>query len=339
MKTFIPKSMLAVLTGENNGSPIVREVPVPQPGPGEVLVRMAAAPINPSDIGFLKGSYGDHGSSPVIAGFEGSGTVVAAGPGLFPRFLLGRRVACFGSPSGTWAEYVVTSAIRCVPLKSNISFEQGAMMLVNPLTALAFFDMVGCGNHAAVVNTAAASALGRMILRLGRRHQVPVISIVRREDQADLLITHGAEHVLESTDRNFVSKLTAVMHRLKATLVLDAVGGELFQQLLHAAPSNSTFVLYANLSGEQVTIEPRILWKENKRVEGFFLGNWVGGRRFSDMLRDINKIRKWGATDLQSRVQKGFPLTAVQQAVDTCQGNMTAGKVLLVANPEEMPLN
>lgn len=97
MNTSIPKSMLAVLIEENGGPPIVREVPVPRPGPGEVLVRMAAAPINPSDLGFMKGAYGEHRSFPVVPGFEGSGTVVAAGRGLLPRLWLGKRVACSAS--------------------------------------------------------------------------------------------------------------------------------------------------------------------------------------------------------------------------------------------------
>jgi NADPH2:quinone reductase len=338
MKTSIPKFMLAVLTGENGGPQITREVPVPHPGPGEVLVRMAAAPINPSDIGFMKGSYGDHGSTPVVPGFEGSGTVIASGTGLFPRLLLGKRVACFGSPSGTWAEYLVTRAALCVPLKKDISSEQGAMMLVNPLTALAFFTIAKRDGHEAIVNTAAASALGRMILRLGRRHQVPVINVVRRADQADLLTTLGAEYVLESTDRNFVSTLLAMMQRLKATLILDAVGGELAEQLLDAAPFGSTLLLYANLSGERLSIESRTLWKDDKRIEGFFLGNWAKGRNMNDALRDIHTIRQRGATDLQTHVQKRLPLTEINQAVALYQSNMTAGKVLLVADPKAIPL-
>ncbi len=334
-----PKTMLAVVIGGNGGTPIVREVSVPQPGPGEVLVRMAAAPINPSDIGFMKGSYGNHGSSPVVPGFEGSGTVVAAGPGLFPRLLLEKRVACFGSPSGTWAEYLVTRALLCVPLQKDLALEQGSMMLVNPMTALAFFTIVKRNDHAAIVNTAAASALGRMILRLGHRHQVPVINIVRRKEQADLLRSLGAQFILESTAHDFNVEIHRLMRELKATLVLDAVGGELSQQLLEAAPFGSTLLLYANLSGERLSIEPRVLWKDAKRIEGFFLGNWAMHRNFVDVLRDIHTIRQRGATDLQTHVQKRFPLTGVDQAVELYQSNMTAGKVLLVADPKKKPLD
>jgi NADPH2:quinone reductase len=332
----LPETMTAVLSGENGGLPIVREIPVPRPGPGEVLVRMAAAPVNPSDIGFMKGSYGDHGSASVVPGFEGSGTVTASGTGLFPQLLLGRRVACFGAPSGTWAEYLVTRATLCVPLKKDISLERGAMMLVNQLTALAFFTIVKKDHHAAIVNTAAASALGRMIIRLGRRHQVPVINIVRRTEQADLLTTFGAEYVLESADPNFNIKVHELMQKLNATLILDAVGGELSERLLDAAPFGSTLLLYANLSNKRLSIAPHTLWKDGKHVEGFFLGNWAKGRKMIDVLRDVYKIRQWGSTDLQTHVQKRFPLTEVNQAITLYQSNMTGGKVLLVADPKEI---
>ena len=133
----------------------------PRPGIGQVLVRMAAAPINPSDIGFLQGSYGAHGGASAVPGFEGSGTVVAAGGGYLTRLLLGRRVAFSDASGGTWAEYHAANASLCVPLKKDITLEQGAMLLVNPLTALALLSIARQGRHKALVNTAAASALGR----------------------------------------------------------------------------------------------------------------------------------------------------------------------------------
>ncbi len=339
MNLSISKTMQAVLIEKNGGLPVVREIPVPVPGPGEVLVRMAAAPINPSDIGFMKGVYGTHRSLPVVPGFEGSGTVVAAGKGLFPRLLLGRRVACSASTSaGTWAEYLAAPATLCVPLKQNISLEQGAMMLVNPLTALAFYSLARRGKHAALVNTAAAGALGRMVLRLGIRLRFPVVNIVMRREQAELLHFLGAEYVLESNAPDFDVAMHTMMTKLNATLVFDAVGGDLFQKLLVAAPVGSTLIRYANLSGEErATADPSILRKEKKRIESFFLGDWARHRNLLDVLRDIHTIRKWGPTDLQSHVQKRFPLSDVQRAVETYQADMTAGKVLLVADPAGRP--
>ncbi len=100
MSATIPNNMQAVLLEQPGGAPTVGQLPTPRPGLGQVLVRMAATPINPSDLGFLQGSYGFQNPFPVVPGFEGSGTVVAAGPGLLPRLLLGRRVACSAAAGG-----------------------------------------------------------------------------------------------------------------------------------------------------------------------------------------------------------------------------------------------
>src|SRR5512135_2980022 len=102
MNKSIPKSMQAVLLQGNTGSLTVDQIPVPSPGPGQVLVHMAAAPINPSDFGFLRGSYGFQKPFPMVPGLEGSGTVVAAESGLLPHLLLDKRVACSARSGGTW---------------------------------------------------------------------------------------------------------------------------------------------------------------------------------------------------------------------------------------------
>lgn len=340
MNTLIPKRMQAVLLGGNGGPLAVRQIPTPQPGPGEVLIRMAASPINPSDIGFINGGYGFQKSFPIVPGFEGSGTVVAAGPGLLPRLLVGKRVACAVSGTGgAWAEYLVTRAMLCIPLNEHITLEQGAMMVVNPMTALAFFDIVKSEKHAAIVNTAAASALGRMIIRLGRRYNVPVINVVRRREQEDLLRSIGVELVLQSNSENFSYNFHDLAKRLNATLILDAVGGAIARQMLEVAPAGSSLLLYANLSGENLEIDPRQLLREDKQIAGFYLGNWAAKRGLYRTLRDIRRLRQWGASDLQSSIHKRMPLSAAPLAVEVYRMSMTAGKVLLVADPKKIRLD
>ena len=184
-----PTRMLAARLLAYDGKPeslAVAEVDVPRPGPGEVLVRMHRSPLNPSDVLFVRGLYGFTKPLPAIPGFEGSGTVVATGSGILPTFLAGRRVACTAADAnvagGTWAEYLVTSARLCVPLQKHVDLEQGATMLVNPLMAWALMDEVRRGRHRCVVQTAAASALGKMVIRLAHRRSIPVINVVRRAD-------------------------------------------------------------------------------------------------------------------------------------------------------------
>ena len=340
MSSIIPETMQAVQIDKDGGPLFVRQIPVPRPGSGEVLIRMAASPINPSDLGFIEGGHGYEKTFPVVPGVEGSGTVVAAGAGWLPKILMGRRVACAKSSTsdGAWAEYMVSRAGQCVPLQKNISSEQGAMLLVNPLTALVFFNIIKKGRHAACVITAAASALGRMMVRLALRKGVPLINIVRRNDQAELLRSLGAEHVLISTEPGFEQKLSALAHRLKATLLLDAISGEFTQLLIDAAPDDSLILFYSNLSREPSRISPHSLWNHNIRVEGFYLGTWAAKQSLLKILGLSLEVQKLARTDLQTSIFKRLPLSSIQAGLDLYRKNMTAGKILLVIDPKEISI-
>ena len=196
--------MKAIRQREPGAKLQIESIPIPEPGPGEVLVRMSASPINPSDLASIAGTYMVR-SWPFTPGLEGSGTIVKAGSGLLPRLRLGKRVAC--SPNaggdGTWAEYMKTSVMKTVPIPGNIDLEQGSMMLVNPMTAMAFIHMYEEGVHTAMVNNAAASSLGKMLIRLAANRNIPLINIVRKEKQVQELKGIGALHVLNSSSDSF----------------------------------------------------------------------------------------------------------------------------------------
>jgi len=338
----IPSSMRAVQLDEPNGRLTLREIPVPRPQAGQVLIRMAAAPINPSDLGALSGvSYSGERQYPFTPGIEGSGTVIAAGGGLRSRWLNGRRVACSAPMrgNGTWAEYMVTSAQVCAPLKKNVGLERGAMLLVNPFSALAMFEIAKRGKHRAIVSTAATSALGRMILRLGNRHNIPVIHIVRRQAQVDWIRGLGGEYTLNSGDADFVGQLRTMAHKLHASLLLDAIGGSMTQQLADAAPFGSTILLYSRLSAQRSIIDPMTAVSRNLHFDGWFLPNWLREKNFLQSLRFSLQAQSLLATDLQSPIHKRLPLAAAQEGVEVYLHNMTAGKILLVANPQEVAID
>jgi NADPH:quinone reductase-like Zn-dependent oxidoreductase len=340
MNPSLPATMQAVQQDQPNGPLVYRQVPLPRPGAGQVLVRMAAAPINPSDLGALGGNtYGTERRYPFTPGIEGSGTVVAAGAGLLPRLLVGRRVACSSLAAGTWAEYMLTSAQLCAPLNGSVNQEQGSMLLVNPLSAIAIFDIARRGRHRAIVSTAAASALGQMLLALGVRRHVPVIHIVRRQEQVDLVRQRGGEYALDSSRPTFRDELREAAGKLRATLLLDAIGGSLTQQLAEAAPYGSTLLLYSRLSDQDCVINPVNALTKNLTFQGWFLANWVREQNLLQVLRLNQQAQSLLKSDLGSMVQKRFPLAAAQQALDTYTHNMTAGKVLLVANPNEVKID
>lgn len=325
--------MRAVVVRPGDGQLTLGQVPVPRPGPGEVLIRMAAAAINPSDLGFV-GRAADAPTKQFVPGLEGSGTVVAAGSGLLPRLLVGRRVAFATPAGGTWAEYAISPAMRCVPLRRSVSFEEAAMLIVNPLTALALVDMARRGRHPAIVNNAAASALGRMIIRLGRRYGIAVVNIVRRPEQVAALRAIGADYVLDSRDARFATDLRELSRRVHATLFLDAVGGAETETLMEAAPPGSTFVAYAALSGEPSRFNARTLIADDKTIAGFYLGHAAARKGLMHTLNDIVRVQRLIGSDLRTAVQRRLPLSAAQEAVDTYRLDMSAGKVLLIADAD-----
>jgi len=326
----IPETMKAIRQHKAGGGLSYEEVAVPRPGPGEVLVKMEAAPVNPSDLALLSGSYLER-SYPFTPGLEGSGTVVAAGSGFLPWLRLGSRVAC--SPlhggDGTWAAYMRTSAMNVAPLPGNISSEQGAMMLVNPMTAMAFMHLAREGKHRAMVNNAAASALGKMLIRLTQSHGMPLINIVRKEEHLHELEAMGARHVLNSSSPNFKEDLSRLTEELNATLILDAVTGKQAALLLDAAPRGSTLVAYARLSGEPLSADPHALITEEKQIQGFQLGNWLHGKSLPFKLRFIGRVRKHLGDDLYSFISRSYPLQKAGEALEHYRANMSEGKILL----------
>ncbi|MFZ1041656.1 MAG: alcohol dehydrogenase catalytic domain-containing protein [Anaerolineales bacterium] len=342
MNRSIPFTMHAVQLDKPDDKLTLREIPVPRPQAGQVLIRIAAAPINPSDLGSLSGmSYSGQRHFPFTPGLEGSGTVVEAGEGMMPRLWNGRRVACSAllTGNGTWAEYMVTSAHLCIPLNKNVSMEQGATLLVNPLSALAILEIAQRGKHRAVVSTAAASALGGMILRLAKRRALPVINVVRRQAQVDGVRERGGEYILNSSDADFIEQLRAMADKLQATLLLDAISGNMTQQLAEAAPSGSTILLYSRLSDEECIIDARTALIKNLHFEGWFLANWLSKKNLLQALRLSQRAQSLLATDLQSPIHKRFGLEETQQALEMYVNQMSAGKILLIANPQEVRLD
>lgn len=330
----IPKTMKTAVLHTYNHPLTIEEQPVPKPGPSEVLIQMAYAPINPSDLSSLEGRYANPKPLPNTPGMEGSGTVVAAGKGLLPRLWLGRRVACVAPAGrgGTWAEYLATKAQVCAPLRANITLEQGAMMFVNPLSAWAMLDIALTENHKAIVSTAAASALGRMMLRLGQRMNLPIIHVVRRQEQVDLLQSMGAEHVLISSKPDYESKLKACCQKLGATLAFDAIAGSTTFQLAEALPKGGKVVVYGGLSQEPSVIDPRKLIFEQKSVTGFWLSAWQRKTSLLKALRVVGKVQKLLGSDLETAVSAHIPLTNINQGVEQYKNNMTDGKILLQLN-------
>lgn len=312
------------------GALVVEEVPVPAPGPDKVLVKMELAPINPSDLMYLRGEYGFRLPPPVTPGFEGLGRVVAGG-GLLGRMLRGRRVAVGvqKTAAGTWAEYCLTRPSLCLPLPESIPDEQGAMMLVNPITALCFTKIIARGGHRAAIHNAAAGSLGRLFLRLTRDKGIPVIHIVRRQAQRQTLEALGAEHVLDASDPGFDAALKKRASALNATIAFDPVAGPWPGRLLAAMPDGAAVMAYGDLSGEPCLIPAERFVFRRQSVSGFWLSDWVDDDGLIKTAANMLSMRRLIAGGLTTQVAGRFPLSEVAEAAASYEGAMSAGKVLL----------
>ena len=233
--------------------------PVVEPGEHDVLVRVEATPINPSDLGLLlagadlssavRADVDAHPSvtatidaavlatlagrldTPMRVGNEGAGTVVATGPGA--RELLGRTVAVAGG--SMYAQYRTVDASLCLVLPEGTPARVGASAFVNPMTALGMLETMRLEGHGAIVHTAAASNLGQMLVRLCQAERVPLVNVVRRPEQAALLASIGAQYVCDSSAPTFEADLAAAVAATSATIAFDATGGgTLASQILTA---------------------------------------------------------------------------------------------------------
>lgn len=329
----IPSTYKAVVLKSYDGISglSIEDRPIPKLKSGQVLVKVHASPINPSDTLFIQGKYGFKKPTPVVPGFEGSGVVVASGGGILANRLLGKPVICANQAEGDglWAEYFVTSGLMAVPLQEGISLDQAATALVNPLTAWAIMDMAKRGKHRAIVHTAAASALGKMLIRLQARFGVKVINVVRREEQVAMLKALGAEHVLNSTAADFDDQLKRVCDAYKATLAFEAVTGELTGRVLSALSHGGRVKVYGTLSLEDCKVSPNDLIFQKKVVEGFWMSDWIAERNLIQTFLAFNSVQKFLKDELQSTVRARYSLEQFAEAIADYNTNMTEGKVLL----------
>jgi NADPH:quinone reductase-like Zn-dependent oxidoreductase len=311
----------------------VVERSVPSPHRGQVLVKIEAAPCNPSDLLLMQGKYGVLKTLPSVPGWEGAGTVVATGGGWLAARLQGRRVACGlqDDRDGTWAEYFVADAKMCVPLKRELPIEQAASMIINPLTAMGLLDTARQNGHRAAVHTAGASQVGRMLLAMAAETNYPMIHVVRRDAQVELLGSLGAEHVLNSSAEDFADRLQSACSSLNATAAFEAVAGDMSGTVINQMPLGSTAYVYGALSEEGCSnIDPIELIFRDKTVTGFYLGTWLRSRGMLGILRATSRVQRMLIDGrIRTKVQGRLTLDEAIDGLKRYIRNMTDGKVLI----------
>jgi len=314
----------------------VAEEMLPQPQGYEVLVRVEAAPINPSDLALLFGpadlANAEYSEGRIVApmppaamramagrigqrlpvGNEGAGTVIAAGENA--RDLLNKRVACV--PGGMFATHRLADARMCMELPDGLPIELGAASYVNPLTALGFVETMRNQGFSGLVHTAAASNLGQMLVKLCAEEGVPLVNIVRKPEQVALLRGIGAEHVVDSSDPDFISHLVAAIDATGARMGFDAIGGGgLAGQILTAmetvaAKNLTTYSRYGSYERKKVYIYGSLDTGPTLLTRSFGLSWEVGGWLLIPFLA---KLPPEDTARLRDRVAKGLTTTFSSQ--------------------------
>ncbi|UNB50718.1 zinc-binding dehydrogenase [Mycolicibacterium sp. YH-1] len=264
----------SLVTPEGTLELSLQDVPVPTPAANEVLVRVEASPINPSDLALLtagadmaNATVGGTPERPVVTaplsegalaglsarvdvplpvGNEGAGTVVAAGSSPTAQALLGKTVGIAGG--AMYAQYRAVDAASCLVLPDGATAREGASSFVNPLTALGMLETMRREGHSGLVHTAAASNLGQMLVKVCQKDGVPLVNIVRKPDQEQLLRALGAVHVCNTASPSFSTDLVAALKATSATIGFDATGGgTLASQILNGmeAAASSTAAEYS----------------------------------------------------------------------------------------------
>lgn len=312
----------------------VQDVPMPEPGRGQARVRMLASPINPSDLLTIRGEYGKRPTLPATPGFEGAGVIDKLGPGLLKHLRglkVGKRVVVLNPGGGNWQEYVIVSVRNVIPVPDDLSDQQAATFFVNPATVLVMIrEVLQVPSGVWLLQTAAGSALGRMVIRLGKHDGFRTINVVRRRELADELVQAGGDAAISTSDESIEERVQAITNGQGVLYAIDAVGGATGAAVVRALGQGGRLLVYGTLAMEPMAIDSRVLIAGTKHVEGFWLSIWSRQQRVLTMLRLFKQIaRMMRVGVLTSEIGATFPLDDVRQAVAQAEIPGRHGKVLL----------
>ena len=337
----LPASYAQMLSTVNSNGELrlaLAQVDMPTPGPDEVVIKIEATPINPSDLGVMFGwstmtdaSTSGSGKDSVLTapvspqgmqimkaridqslpvGNEGAGTVVAAGDSELATSLMGKVVAVMGG--GMYAEYRCVKANMCLPLLPGNTAKDGASSFINPLTSLAMLETMRMEGHTALVHTAAASNLGQMLNRICIADGVELVNIVRKEEQAEILRGLGAKYIVNSSSEDFMSELTNAIHATGATLAFDATGGGMLASNIlsameaAAARTPGAYSIYGSIKHKQVYLYGGLNTSETTLTRGYGMAWGVGGWLLPSFMARVGMKVVMG---LQARVAKELTTT------------------------------
>lgn len=305
---------------------VARDVGVPSPGAGEVLIQVAARPIDPADLYFIEGRYRIKPTFPQVAGLDGAGIVTAFGTGV-TTVPVGTRVA-FRSP-GAWAEFAVAPVSRIHEVPSGIPDDIACQFALNPLTAWALLAESGAQSGARVLATAGRSVVARLMAALSRRRAIRLTLLVR--DGEGVAALDGADGSLVARADTVQALLPSLTTADGFRAILDAVGGAAAGSLLDALGARGRFVSYGVLDDSPITLRASTMVYRNITWLGFGIDAWFASA--SPAVRAAAEAELWSLLRDEPDVLPiigRFPLDHVRDAIQAIHDSRRPGKVLLI---------
>jgi NADPH:quinone reductase-like Zn-dependent oxidoreductase len=299
---------------------------------GQVLIKVLAAPINPSDVLTLTGGYGILPPLPAIGGNEGVGVVIEHGPGVTAP-AVGQRVL-LPVGVGTWSTHVVGEAAKLMPLPNDADPLQLAMMTVNPPTAyLLLKQFVNLQRGEWVIQNAANSGVGEYLVQLAKMRGLKTVNIVRRESAVAAVKALGGDVVLVDGP-GLAKRVAEATERAKIRLGIDAVGSTSTDNLASCLAEGGVLVNYGMMSGEPCVVSPASFVFRDVTLRGFWLSAWFRKATPAEQMAVLGEVAKLVATgQLKARVAATYDVSQIKEAVAAAAAGERDGKILIVPRP------
>ncbi|GAB3323077.1 zinc-binding dehydrogenase [Larkinella ripae] len=304
----------------------VVEAPLPEPGPGEVRIKVIASPLNPSDLMYVQNLYGIQPELPSGAGFEGVGLVDAVGEGVAMR--TGIRVSF--TAIGAWSEYVLANQRSLIPVPNTLSDDVAAQLFVNPFSAYAMLEETGLQAGQWVLLTAAGSSFSKLVIQLCKLKGIQTIGTVRHNDLDDELKALGLTAVINTEKEKLTTRVKALTEGKGVACVLEAVGGTTASDALKCLSKGGTMILYGVLSLQNPSFNVGLMIFRELTIKGFWLTDWM--RRVDSQTRQNvarNVITLLVSGQIQVPVEAAYPLSEIKKAVEHSQQSGRHGKILI----------
>lgn len=301
----------------------------PLPGPGQALIEVIAAPINPSDVLTLTGEYGDLPSLPAVGGREGVGRVAVLGPDTHGPAV--GQVVLLPRGHGTWATHVVGETAQLVPLPNDADPQQLAMMTINPPTAaLLLSEFVTLDRGEWVIQNAANSAVGLYLAQLARHRGWRTINVVRREEAVATVRDAGGDVVLVDGD-DLAVRVAEATGGATIRLGIDAVADTATGRLADCLCRDATLVNYGRMSGAPCAVQPEAFIFRNLIMRGFWLSTWFRQTPAAQRVELLGEIAGLIANGtLHAPIHATYDVSEIAEAVAVAASGGRSGKVLIV---------